>query len=139
RGRPCAAGASDLFVYDLDPAAFEPAIRRAQRRVGESRCTFRQPAGRRDRAHLLQLERAQEGRTAAEEPAGDRAGREAAQTGAHADRCLAAADKPGLRAPASRRRDLEADRPAGQRWPTGAGDDLSPPALLSELRSLRVM
>ena len=77
-GRPRAAVAGDLFVCDLDAAAFEPALRRAQRRVGESRCAFRQPAGRPDRAHLLQLERAEEGRAAAEEPAGDRAGREGA-------------------------------------------------------------
>ena len=51
--------------------------------------------------------------------------------------CLAAADQAGLRAPATRRRDLEADRPAGRGWPAGAGDDLPPRARLSEHRRLR--
>ena len=46
-------------------------------------------------------------------------------------------DQAGLRAPAARRRDLEADRPAGQGWPAGAGDDLPPRARLSEHRRLR--
>ena len=88
------------------------------------------------------LERAEEGRAAAEEPAGGRAEPAANQPrrgsrSRRAGRCLAAADQAGLPAPATRRRGLEAHRPAGQRWPTGAGDDLPPRARLSADRRLR--
>ena len=134
RRRPRPAPAVALFVCTLDAAAFEHALRRPQRRVGESRRAVRQPTGRRGRARLLHLERAEEGRAAAEAPADDRDGREGEEEEGGS---LAAADQAGLRAPAARRRDLEADRPAGQGRPAGAGDDLSPRAQLSEHRRLR--
>ena len=81
------------------------------------------------RAHLLHPERPEEGRATAEEPAGGRADAPPNQLSSPRPRgsgCLAAADHAGLPAPAARRRDLEADRPAGRRRPAGAGDDLPP-------------
>ena len=86
------------------------------------------------------LEPAEDGRPAAEDacrrsgcnPA--RASSSAARRRPQAAR-LAAADQAGLPAPAARRRGLEADRPAGERRPAGAGDDLPPRARLSRSSS----
>src|SRR5207253_5144417 len=109
------------LVRDLDAGADEHALRGAQRRVGGGQDAVRQLAGRRDRAHLLQRERTEEGRIDAEEPAGSGAEPAAAQEGR---RRLASADQAGLRPPAAWRRDLETDRAVDRRQPTGAGDDL---------------
>ena len=62
-----ASDAGGLLVHDDDDAAVEPAALAAQRRVAAG--PPRQLAGRRGRALLLQLEGAEEGRPAADEPA----------------------------------------------------------------------
>ena len=70
---PRSAAVGGRLVYDLDAAADEHVVESEQHRVGQARCAFRQLAGRRRRARLLHPQRAEEGRTAAEEPAGGRA------------------------------------------------------------------
>ena len=101
--------------------------------MGEGRCPLRQSGGRSDRAHLLHVERAVEGRPAAEQPAADRSDCERVRE----QRTLAAADQARLRASAQRRGGLEANRPASQWGLTGAGDDLPSRDRLSTERRLR--